>query len=211
VEAGSPPLSGRRAEAARNDRRILEAARAVFIANPEAPIAAVAERAGVGISALYRRYSSKEELLRRLCADGLERYIEIAEGALADEADPWETFANFMCRAVDAETNSLTVRLAGMFTPNEELYARAAHARDLSASLFERARAAGAIRADAERNDIPMMLEALASIRLGGGGRPRELRHRYLALMLDGLRAGDAPPLPGGAPTWEELSGRWSR
>ena len=53
------PLSGRRAEAARNDRRILEAAREVFVADPSAPIAAVAARAGVGIGALYRRYGSK--------------------------------------------------------------------------------------------------------------------------------------------------------
>src|SRR3954447_23180646 len=61
--------SGRRAQAARNDAAILEAARAVFIANPSAPIAEVAKRAGVGISALYRRYASKEALLHELCAD----------------------------------------------------------------------------------------------------------------------------------------------
>ena len=114
-------LSGRRAEAARNDERILEAARDVFIANPEAPIAAVAERAGVGISALYRRYESKEDLLRRLCADGLARYIAAVEAALADSGDPWEAFAGFMRRAVDAETNALTLRLAGTFRPTEEL------------------------------------------------------------------------------------------
>ena len=84
------PMSGRRAEAARNDERILDAARAVFVADPAAPIAAVAEQAGVGISALYRRYASKEELLRRLCADGLVAYLAAAEEALADEGDPWE-------------------------------------------------------------------------------------------------------------------------
>jgi AcrR family transcriptional regulator len=59
----APPLRGRRAEAARNDQRILDAAREVFVADPGAPIAAVAKRAGVGIGALYRRYASKEELL----------------------------------------------------------------------------------------------------------------------------------------------------
>ena len=67
-------LSGRQAQAARNDEVILAAARAVFVADPSAPISAVAERAGVGISALYRRYASKEELLRKLCSDGLARY-----------------------------------------------------------------------------------------------------------------------------------------
>src|SRR3954466_15695724 len=102
------PQSGRRAQAARNDERILEAARGVFIANPAAPIAAVAKRAGVGISALYRRYPSKEDLLRELCADGLRRYISAAESAAAAEGDPDEAFARFMERVVEAEAASLT-------------------------------------------------------------------------------------------------------
>src|SRR5437868_903160 len=85
----TPRPSGRRAQAARNDTAILEAAREVFIADPSAPIAEVAKRAGVGISALYRRYPSKEDLLRELCADGLRRYISAAEVASADHGDPW--------------------------------------------------------------------------------------------------------------------------
>ena len=56
---------------ARNDERILASARAVFVADPSAPVAAVARHAGVGMSALYARYPSKEDLLRALCADGL--------------------------------------------------------------------------------------------------------------------------------------------
>src|SRR5262249_44194404 len=53
------PLSGRRAQARRNDGRIRDAARDVFTADPDAPMSTVAARAGVGISALYRRYASK--------------------------------------------------------------------------------------------------------------------------------------------------------
>src|SRR6266700_4847753 len=87
------PMSGRQAEAARNDQRILDSARAVFVADPGAPITAVARHAGVGISALYTRYGSKEELLRRLCSDGLARFIAETQAALAALADdggsPW--------------------------------------------------------------------------------------------------------------------------
>ena len=43
------------AVARRNDATILASARAVFVADPDAPIAAVARHAGVGISSLYRR------------------------------------------------------------------------------------------------------------------------------------------------------------
>ena len=47
-----PRKRGRQAEAERNNVRILEAAREVFIANPAAPISEVALRAGVGITSL---------------------------------------------------------------------------------------------------------------------------------------------------------------
>jgi AcrR family transcriptional regulator len=209
MATASTPLSGRRAEAARNDQRILDAARAVFVADPGAPIAAVAERAGVGISALYRRYASKEELLRRLCADGLKTYIAAAEQALADDRDPWEAFAGFMRRVVDADTHSLTSRLAGTFTPTEELNRDAAVAQELNERLFERTRASGAIRADLDVNDLSMVFEQVASVRLGDEARTSQLRHRYLALLLEAMRRPSAAPLPGPPPTWREVAGRW--
>jgi AcrR family transcriptional regulator len=199
------------AEAARNDAKILESARAVFVADPEAPIAAVAKHAGVGIGALYRRYASKQSLLRALCADGLRRYLEAAESALADEPDPWRAFAAFMHREVDADASSLTQRLAGTFTPTPDLYEAAARAGELNVALFERARQAGAIRADASVNDLGPILEQLASLSIGDAGRSRELRHRYLELVLAGLRAGGRgqTQLPAPAPTDDELQRRW--
>jgi AcrR family transcriptional regulator len=201
---------GRRAEAARNDERILEAARAVFVADPGAPISAVAVHAGVGVGALYRRYPSKEELLRRLCADGLARFIAAAEAALADHGDAWQAFAGFMRRCVDADTNSLTQRLAGTFTPTEELYREAGRAQGLLTALFDRTQAAGAIRADLVVNDVGLLLEQLAALHVGDSQRTRELRHRYLALLLDALRAPSDDPLPGPPPGWEEVAARWN-
>jgi AcrR family transcriptional regulator len=205
------PLSGRRAQAARNDQRILEAARAVFVADPDAPIAAVAKQAGVGMGALYRRYPSKEELLRRLSGDGLRRYIAEAEAALADDGDPWASFVGFMGRIMDADTHSLALRLAGTFTPTEELSRDAAAAQELNVRLLERTKAAGAIRGDLDVNDLTMLFEQVASIRLGDAQRTGQLRRRYLALLLDGLRTPSPGPLPGPPPTWQEISGRWDR
>src|SRR3954468_11528708 len=172
----APPASGRRAQAARNDAAILESARDVFIANPSAPIADVAKRAGVGISALYRRYPSKEDLLRELCADGLRRYIAAAEAASADEADPWPAFAAFMQRVVAADAASLTQKLAGTFEPSEDLYRAASYAGELNNQVFERAQTAGAIRADANVSDLALIFEQLAAIRIGDHARTQELR-----------------------------------
>jgi AcrR family transcriptional regulator len=209
-ESTHVPSSGRRAEAARNDRIILDAAREGFVADPKAPISAVAGRAGVGIGALYRRYGSKEDLLRRLAADGLLVYIAAVEDALADEGDPWEAFAGFMRRVVDADTHSLTLRLAGTFTPTEELYRDSGRAQEMNQRLFERARDAGAIRPDIEVDDIAMLFEQLASVRMGDRERTRQLRRRYLELLLDAMRDPSGSPLPGPPPSWEEIQQRWS-
>jgi AcrR family transcriptional regulator len=203
------PLSGRRAEAARNDRRILDAAREVFVADPSAPIAAVAARAGVGISALYRRYGSKEELLRRLCAEGQRQYIAEAEAALAEEGDPWAAFSTFMRRIVDADTHSLVLRLAGTFVPTDEMYRNGQRAEELNERVLERTKAAGALRYDVEAVDIALLFEQLAAVRVADEARTRQLRHRYLALILDALRNSSGSPLPGPPPSWEEIGRRW--
>jgi AcrR family transcriptional regulator len=207
----SVPMSGRRAEAARNDGRILDAARAVFVADPKAPISAVAEHAGVGISALYRRYPSKEDLLRTLCADGLRIYLDAVEAAVDDQGDPWQAFARFMERIVDADTQSLTQKLAGTFTPTEELVRDSERGQMLNQQLIERTRKAGALRPDFDVNDLSMIFEQVTAIRLGDEDRTRELRRRYLALFLDALHARDGQaPIPGSPPTWQEIVARWS-
>jgi AcrR family transcriptional regulator len=203
------PLSGRRAQAARNDERILEAARAIFIADPRASINAVADRAGVGMSALYRRYPSKEDLVRRLCMEGLQRYVAAVEAALAIDGDAWEAFSEFVRQVVDSDVHSNTLRLAGTFTPSAELYTEARRANDLTRQLFERTKAAGAIRTDLVVDDLSFLFEQVASVRGRDDARTTELRRRYTALLLDALRATSPSGLPGPPPDWREIQERW--
>ena len=205
----APRLPGRRAEAARNDERILASARAVFLADPDAPIAAVAKHAGVGIGALYRRYASKDELLQRLAADGMQAYLTEVRAALADERDPWIAFTRFMRRCIDIGAGALTQRLAGSFTATEELTRQGREIHEATQELLARTKAAGALRADVEVGDLSMIIEQLQSIRIGDPLRANQLRHRYLTVMLDGLHLADAPQLPGTPPTWQETSGRY--
>lgn len=207
----NPPatgLPGRRGQAARNDTLILDAAREVFLADPKAPIAAVAERAGVGISALYRRYPAKEDLLRRLCHDGLRRFVAEAEAADA-EPDGWAAFAGFVRRLVDADVHSLTVHLAGTFTPTEEMGADARRANELAGGLMARARKSGRLRAGITDADLTLILEGCAAIRLPNPSRAAELRKRFLAVLLDGLAS--TGELPGPPPDEAELNWRWRK
>jgi AcrR family transcriptional regulator len=215
VTTRTSPLNGRKAQAARNDQRILDAARTVFTGDPGAPIAAVAERAGVGISALYRRYRSKDELLQRLCLDGLRRYIAEAEAALADATggDPWTAFTGFMRRCLDAGTSSLTLRFAGTFPTTEELNRAGRTAHAITQRLLDRAQSAGVLRADIAVGDLSLLFEQLQAVHVGDQQRTSQLRQRYLALVLDGLHIPRSPstvPLPGPPPTWEEISGRYN-
>jgi AcrR family transcriptional regulator len=210
---GPGPLSGRRKQAARNDQLILESARAVFIDDPGAPITAVAHHAKVGISALYSRYGSKEELLRRLCTDGLATFVAEIEAALADERDPWTVFAAFVHRLVAADTSSMTLALAGRFTPTPAMFELAARSNDLLGELFNRVRPA--LRDDTDVHDLSVITEMIASVKVPDRDRTMELRRRYTDLVLAGLRApapGAPPPAPlSGLPLrFEEVSARWT-
>ena len=203
------PLGGRRAEAARNDERIPAAARAVFLTDPTAPIAEVAREAGVGISALYRRYPSKEELLRELARDGLTRYIEDLRIALADDGDAWQAYATCLHRIVDGQSQALAQRVAGTFTPTESLGRLAGEASELAIALHERTQRAGALREDVSPADVVLILEMISFVDLPGPDRGQALRHRYLALALQALRAPGSGPLPGAAAAAADLTARW--
>ena len=209
MASGAPPLRGRQAQAAQNDGLILRAAREVFLADPTAPISAVAERAGVGIGALYHRYAGKEDLLRTLCRNGQEIYLTEIKRALASDDEPWEAFTGFLRRIVAANTHGLTVRLAGTFVPTAEQLALAEEMQALAIELFERVRATGLLRDDVTYLDVEFLLEFLASVKLGNADRTAELRQRHLAVVIDGLRAPGRTPLPGQPPTWEEQTQRW--
>lgn len=204
-------MSGRKAQAARNDTLIVEAARKVFVAEPSAPVAAVAEAAGVGISALYRRYPSKEDLLRKVCADGLDTYTSIVRAAVDDTGgDPWAVFETFMRRVVEANTHSITVALAGTFAPSPELFDAAENSGRLNVELLERTHRAGVLRTDVSEADLGVIFEQLAAVHEGDERRTNELRQRYLTLLLDSMRVPPVTtPLPGEAPTLEERARRW--
>jgi AcrR family transcriptional regulator len=207
---GEPGLSGRRGEARRNDATILESARAVFVADPDAPIAAVAEHAGVGMSALYRRYAGKEDLLRKLCGDGLQLYLDIATAALEDEeGDQRLAFETFMREIVEADTHTLTINLAGRFRPTAELGRKARMAEKLNERLVARWHTAGVLRRDVGAHDLSYVFEQLAGVQGATADRTDELRARYLALHLDSLRGPGHTRLPGPAPTGEEQRARW--
>jgi AcrR family transcriptional regulator len=207
----SPPRSGRRAEAQRNDERVLLAARDVLIASADAPMSEIARRAGVGMGTLYRRYPSREALVAALCLDGMRRLEDVARAALerVDE-DPWGAFADFMAGGLDAGAGALGPSLAGTFAPTDELVAASQRMHRAIAQLVTRAQVAGALRDDVTPEDIGLIFEQLRAIDLGDERRIAQLQRRHLELALQALRAPAQAPLPGPAPGWREMRRRWT-
>jgi hypothetical protein len=87
--------------------------------------------------------------------------------------------------------------------------ALAGQMQSLAIEMFGRVRATGLLRDDVTFLDVEFMLEFLAGFRLGDASRSAGLRQRYLAVIIDGLRAGPRTPLPSQAPTWLEQTERW--
>ena len=208
------PLSGRgrQAEARRNDLAVLEAARDVFIAQGAgAPVSAVAERAGVGMGTLYRRYGSKTELLQRLCLLAMQQGLDAADNALA-VSDPWTGLAGYITACVELRSGALAA-LAGQVETTTEMRAMAQRGMDRLAEIVARAHADGSLRADAAPLDINWLIEQF-SRRAPDPADPGEednVRARLLAIALDGLRAREnADPLPGKPPSRDHYVSRWS-
>ena len=77
-----------RADAERNLRRVLDAALEVFAEHGlDAPVTLIAERAGVGVATIFRRFPTKDDLLAALLAHRGEQLVAAADAAL-ERTDP---------------------------------------------------------------------------------------------------------------------------
>lgn len=205
----TPTRTARQFQTAENDRRIIEAAREVFLSDPGAPISAIAERAGVGIAALYRRYPSKDELIKQIYHENQQLLLTEVRAALADDGDPWEVFCRYYHRGLDAGGGSFSLRFPGAFAFTDELERRSRELESAMRDLMVRAQAAGALRPDIGMGDLQWTWVSAQAIQVRDERRTRELRHRYLALLLDGLHTRSATPLPGPVPTGMEYEEYW--
>ncbi|WP_200308780.1 TetR/AcrR family transcriptional regulator [Streptomyces adelaidensis] len=94
----STPL---RVDAQRNLEHVLRAAREVFgELGYGAPMEDVARRARVGVGTVYRRFPSKDVLVRRIAEEETSRLTEQARLALGQEEDPWSALSRFLRTSV---------------------------------------------------------------------------------------------------------------
>ncbi|HEY8637067.1 MAG TPA: TetR/AcrR family transcriptional regulator [Candidatus Limnocylindrales bacterium] len=189
-----------RRDAALNREKLIEAARTVFAEQGlDVSLDVVAERASVGIATLYRRFPTRDALIAAAFEDRMAEFVRAAEHAL-DEPDPWTGFTRFVEHICEMQTArgvgdvfTRTLPAAPILEEQRE------RGYGFVVRLIERAKLAGRLRADVTPEDLPLVLMANAGVvEAMGEGAPAASR-RLVRVMLDGLRADQAPGADGGS------------
>ena len=167
---GSPAAGGRlRVDARRNLESVLRAAREVFgELGYGAPMEEVARRAGVGVGTVYRRFPSKEVLVRRIAAEEVSWLTAQARESLEDGSPPWEALAGYLTRAVSTG--------AGRLLPPE---------------AFRHAERMERIPPQRKPGDVPSLEVAAAPAGEGGGDADPVGLLELLAQLVERARAAD--------------------
>ncbi len=195
-----------RADAARNAERILRAARDVYgELGSEAPMEAIARRAGVGERTLYRRFPTKSDLISAALDQSIaEDLTPVIEKALADD-DPMRGLSALIEAAISlgAREHHLLTAARRVGSLRSDI---SADLNDALAELTARGREAGVIRADLVADDLPRIIAMLYSV-LATMDSDDDGWRRYLALLIDSISTGDRQRLPRAAPLRFEPSG----
>jgi AcrR family transcriptional regulator len=146
----------------------------------------LAEAIGVGVGSIYRQVGTKDDLIGELV---ILRATTLAERftAARDEPDAWAalrraTFATVEDCVADSLSQSAWDDAAAARA--DVAAAREAATRALAA-LVDRARAQGALRPDADHEDLRLVFKAVRELAsLGAGGA-----HRLAELVLRGMAA----------------------
>ncbi|WP_461082717.1 TetR/AcrR family transcriptional regulator [Streptomyces deserti] len=208
-----------RVDAQRNLEHVLRAAREVFgELGYGAPMEDVARRARVGVGTVYRRFPSKDVLVRRIAEEETSRLTEQARAALGQEDEPWSALSRFLRTSVASGAGRLLppqVLRVGVadetaarvpqqriqpgtgelrLVPEEppalapEDDAGAAALLEVVGQLVERARAAGELRPDVSVSDVLLVI-ATAAPSLPDAAQQAAASARLLDILLEGLRS----------------------
>ncbi|RYB91661.1 TetR family transcriptional regulator [Nocardioides oleivorans] len=195
------------------DAAILAAAGRALARDPRASMATIAAEAGVGMSAFYRRWASKDALVLALNLQFLAAYeaaINAANEMLDSGAPAVDVLGDHLHSLLgDEETYHAdpTVGLPARGTPEHERWLAVSRRNQ---ALFERFSAEGALREGVTFVDLGLVFTAATSAHGETPDRTVELRHRLLDMLIDGLRPG-APPLTGRGPTTVDYYGENGR
>lgn len=188
-----------RADAQRSQDAVLEAALAVFATSGvDAPVREIAEKAGVGIATLYRRFPQRSDLIVAVFRQQVDACAEAAP-LLAAEHQPAEALALWMQRYAEfiATKRGLASALHSGDPAFKSLPAYFdARLKPALGALLDAAVAAGEVRIGVEPYDL---LLAVGNLCMSSTVDQLDYSRRMVALLVDGLRyravpAANKPP-----------------
>jgi AcrR family transcriptional regulator len=175
----------KRADARRNNAKLLEAARAAFTeADADASLEDIARRAGVGIGTLYRHFPTRRVLIEAVYVDEVEALSRSAR----DVADlpPWQALTAWLRRYVEyvATKHALANELFAEGASSDVFANCRSALYSAGEPLLERAQQARIVRTDIGIADVLHLISGVAKI----PASDREQAERILDVAFDGLR-----------------------
>jgi AcrR family transcriptional regulator len=179
-----------RRDAARNRDKILRAARAAFDEEGvDVGVEVIAQRAGVGVGTLYRRFPTKELLIEAVVSEVLDAVLSAAQTALAHES-PADGFTEYL-RAV----GWLQFEHVGCLTRlwNDSPGDVRERIEEAGRSLLARAQQAGAVRHDLVYEDVIVLFWSLRGVIETTATVSPEAWLRHLDLLVRSVAPGGEP------------------
>ena len=184
-EVGDRPM---RADARRNNERLVDAARKVFAEHGGgASMEAIAKQAGVGVGTLYRHFPNRIDLVEAVYRDDVDVLVGSAERGLND-LDPWAALEAWLHAYVEYGRAKRTFlnELHEAFEKNPDLKS-ASRDRVWAAAnrVLARAQGAGQARSDIDGEDLMQLVSPMCM----NSTLSAEQAERLVAMVLDGLRS----------------------
>lgn len=200
------PTRRKRKDAVQNRQRIMDAARELFARHGfGATLDEVADFAGLGIGTVYRHFPNKAAVISALFEESVDRLVEIAHTAAAVE-DPWDGFVGFFVDVAELQTSDRGLRdlmlTAKIQSECGDLLRE--RLRPLIQPLVARAKAHGALRADFDEQDFPVLQVMLSAAYEFTSAAEPDVWRRYVALMIDALCSSRETPRPLPEPSLDE-------
>ncbi|MFD8721327.1 TetR/AcrR family transcriptional regulator [Streptomyces sp. NPDC059629] len=176
-----------RADAQRNEDRLLEVAAAAFAREGAgASVKDIARVAGVGVGTLYRRFPSKELLIEAVYRQEVQRLCEVAPHLTAMQP-PVDALRSWMERFIDfmAAKQGMADALAVVLTDESERLQTRALLADAIAHLLAAAQTESKARPGVDARDVLMALGGISL--MAGSEEQRDLAGRLIDLLLYGI------------------------
>ncbi|MBF8193070.1 TetR/AcrR family transcriptional regulator [Nonomuraea sp. K274] len=175
-----------RRDAQRNRAALVDAARQVLAERGvDAPLEAVAKRAGVAIGTLYRHFPERGDLIDAILDEKVAAWTELARQAMVLD-DAWAGLVCFLERTCELQARDRAFTELVCLSHQTDR----SEINRLIVRLVERAQGAGTLRRDVGPVDLAFFVMANSRVAEAAPGQWR----RHFTLMLDALRAAPAQP-----------------